>query len=561
MKSLTKIKYLLLFTLTSIGGIAQEQENDVVLKAMKDELDRSMSELKHPDFDKPFFIMYGITDQRNSQISATLGALIESDESHYRFKSTTRILVGDYEFNDESLDDNLYSNSTPLDLNVPLDDDYWGIRRSFWASTDNVYRDAARHFNQHKITVKESKKPFEELPHRTFGKGRPVSLIKLQQQSNYDHKQWENTARKLSGVFLDYPEIERSMVSFNFSEGYEYLVNSEGVMTKLPFSKIAFFCVAQSRNEEGELFFDLATHEAMSFDKFPTEKELIADVKAVIENLKKKTTIPKLEEEYIGPVLVMGNSVASTLASSLFSGRENIMAGDELANTTGYMNTAEVDFMNNKIGKPFMNELFSIVARPTLKHFQGTDLFGSFEIDSEGIVPKDEVVLVDKGILKAQLNNRTITHRSQNANGFADGPGVLEITYASKATTQALKTRLLAEAKRAGLEYALIIRDDSGLGIPHISKVWVEDGREEPVRNAAPNTFGFKTLRNLLDASQEQNAVNIGYARNQFGGNGSVTSYIVPKALLLRDVEVQPVPIPALKEEHYVDSPLVKKNK
>ena len=168
---------LLLIIATTISSFAQEQSDDIILKAMQDELTRNMKELKLPDYDKPFFIMYSIQDQKSYTITATLGSIVRSTEKSFRFKSNTRVLVGDYAFNDESLEDNLTSAPTALEINLPLDDDYMGIRRSLWSSTDKVYRDAARHFQRHQQTLKESGKALSDIPHRSFAKGTPVKLV------------------------------------------------------------------------------------------------------------------------------------------------------------------------------------------------------------------------------------------------------------------------------------------------------------------------------------------------------------------------------------------------
>ena len=95
-----------------------------------------------------------IQDQKSYSIAATLGSIVRSTEKSFRFKSNTRVFVGDYAFNDESLEDNLTSAPTALEINLPVDDDYMGIRRSLWSSTDKVYRDAARHFQRHQQTLK-----------------------------------------------------------------------------------------------------------------------------------------------------------------------------------------------------------------------------------------------------------------------------------------------------------------------------------------------------------------------------------------------------------------------
>ena len=118
---------------------AQDRES-VILKAMKDEMKRTMTDAKYEGHDKPFYISYGINDRHVFSAHATLGALVRSNTFQSRNKSV-RLLVGNYTFNDESLDNNLTSPPNANDLSVPLDDDYYGIRRALWASTDVVYKD------------------------------------------------------------------------------------------------------------------------------------------------------------------------------------------------------------------------------------------------------------------------------------------------------------------------------------------------------------------------------------------------------------------------------------
>lgn len=207
--------FFLLSVILTCSLSAQQANDDVILKAMQDELNRNMKELKLPNYDKPFFIMYGITDQKTYSITSTLGSILQSSEHPLRFRSNTRILVGDYSFNDESLEDNLSSPGTALDISLPLDDDYFGIRRSLWSSTDKVYRDAARHFLKHQQTLKESGKSLADIPHRSFGKGKAITLLSNLRPYPLDKLTWEAKIKKLSAIFLKHPSILYSTVFFN----------------------------------------------------------------------------------------------------------------------------------------------------------------------------------------------------------------------------------------------------------------------------------------------------------------------------------------------------------
>src|SRR5688500_18997394 len=96
---------LLFFVASFISASGQEKTGNVLIDAMNDELQRSMQQLSLPPFEKPFFMMYGIQDQSIYTISATLGSLTHSTEMRNRFRTNSRVLVGSYEFNDESLED------------------------------------------------------------------------------------------------------------------------------------------------------------------------------------------------------------------------------------------------------------------------------------------------------------------------------------------------------------------------------------------------------------------------------------------------------------------------
>jgi hypothetical protein len=215
--------------------------------------------------------------------------------------------------------------------------------------------------------------------------------------------------------------------------------------------------------------------------------------------------------------------------------------------------------MDSKIGKNILSESITIKAKPHLKNFNGSHLSGAFEIDDEGIVPPEEVTIVENGILKNLLNDRTITHPSQAANGFSSGAGVLEITTAFKHTERDLQQKLINTAKAQGLDYALIVRHSPLLmGLVNVYKISVADGKEELFRNALLPEVNFRSIRRLLGASGSYQAHNVNQSKfMNSDDNGPETSYIVPNAILLESIDIKPFEVPTLKEEEYVSNPLL----
>lgn len=551
-----KYRIVFLALLLWCDHLPAQSVEDVVLKAMQDELKRNLDELGLPGYDKPFFILYGVTDQKNHVIAATLGTLTGSQPSHHRVKRTTRVLVGDYAFNDESLENNLYSNPTMRDLNLPLDDDYMGIRRAFWSTTDNVYRDAARIFEKHKETLKEIKKSVDEIPHRSFASHPPVTLIRTLPDYTFDKSLWEERAREYSAVFLQHESVVNSMVVLVYTYGYNYIANSEGTLARLPVSLAALSVMVQGKTRDGVLRNNQLMHLAENPDGLPPAQQILSELEKMIDELEQQDTVPHVSEEYVGPVLLLGPAVADLFSMALMNGRESIFASDIIPPLKGVQYTNNMA-MDNRIGKSITHEALTIKAKPKLQSFGGNVLLGAFEMDNEGVVPPDEFTLLEKGVLKGLLNNRTLTHPSQTANGFGSGPGVVEVTLDMNDTEHVLKEKLLAEARREGLEYAFIVRrgPEMGMGVSSVYKVSVQDGSEELVRNASWGGSDWRTLRRIMGATNQLVSFNKSWGRG-YGLENQVTSFIVPSAVLLKELQIRPFPEPYMNEEDYVSNPL-----
>lgn len=532
-------------------------EDDFILRAMKDELTRSVTELKLPGQSKPFFIMYGISNQRTYSISGTLGAIVHSDDQPYREKTTVRILVGDYEFNDESLEDDLNSSPTLRDLSLPIDLDYAGIRRSLWSTTDNVYRNAAKHFASHQETLSELKKSIDDVPHRKFGRVAPTRIIADSVIFSFDRIGWEQKIKNLSALFLNKPEIVNSGVVIQCVQGYQYLVNTEGTMVRVPTQFVMFITMARMKNDADEFVSRQVFHVAASPEDLPSEQQLNTEVREMIRSMENNELAEKFDDDYSGPVLLIGDAASNFLTNSLLSQREGIMASDNIQRLKGYQYSDPESSLDGKIGKTVTSIDMTVKARPKLKSYNGVSLLGFYEIDSEGVVPPDELVIIEKGVLKTLMNDRTITHPSQTANGFAGGPGVLEITFAGKDTEKTLKEKLIRKAKEEGLEYAVIVREDgesASYGPQSVYKVSVKDGSETLVRHARVGSSNLKALKKVMGSSAEYSVKN----RAGMGMQQSL-SVIAPKSLLIEELDITSFRTPSLKQDEFVPSPLLNK--
>lgn len=536
-----------------LSGVAIAQDKlSVVQQAMRDEMERSLKDLKADGFDKPFFINYTLLDETSCRMSATLGALINSIESTNRAALSIRLLVGDYEFNDESLDNNLFSQPQANEVNLPLDDDYLGIRRSLWISTDNVYRNASRQFAKNKELLKEQNKPLAEVPHRSFTKATPSKIDIEALEVKFDKTATEDYIRKVSAVFAEYPDVYNSNVSFAYRSGYRYLVNSEGSMNRIPVSLGKLVIAVMVRTAEGEIAYDHIQYNSITPELQPIEKT-IAETKHLIETVISSSKAPRFAEEYTGPVLFEGREVANLFSSQLFNGEDRLVANNNIPSLKG-MRFESPTSIETKIGKPVFAEGMTVKALPKMKKYGEEIMLGAFEADDEGVIPADETVLVENGILKTVLNDRTITKVNQLSNGLGDGPGVVAVTFKNVVPMAEMKAKLITQAKKEGLDYGLLVKGvpnvNAGL-LQYVYKVYVADGREELIRDATIKDLSQRNFRKILGASKET-AV---YHQDR---GAQMLSMICPLAVLLEEVEFMSSGVPSFKDEEYVPSPLKK---
>ncbi len=535
--------------LVGATGFAQPKE-DVILRAMEDELQRNLKELQLPDHNKPFFIQYSIADLNVHQMVATLGAVLQSNSSASRTKASVRILVGGYEFNDESLDNNLYSQPGNNEISVPLENDYAGIRRSLWVTTDNVYKSAARQFKKNEETLRDLGKELKDVPHRSFAQQAPHTLIEDFTPKPFERSRWEDYIREVSAVARAYPEIMNSNVVISFSEGYNYTVNSEGTKIRTPETIAALQASVQLKDQAGLFLYDSYTEYARNPEQFPSAAQAAENFKNLIDQLLRSGTLPTLQDEYTGPMLVEGRAVAEIFSNALFGGRESLILSNDIQNASGFrMETATTE---GRVGRSVMDNAISVYAKSRMKKLGNMDLLGAYDVDNEGVIPPTEIALIEKGVLKDLLNDRTITKATQTSNGHATGAGVIDVRIDNAATLPQLRERLLARAREDGLDHAFIVKSTPGTGL-HVFRIHL-DGKEEVVRAGNLGDLSFKNLRRILGAVASQKAYHV------TGSSDQLASFIVPEAVLFQELSILPADSPMFEEEVLVENPLKKSN-
>ncbi len=557
------------FTCYAQKDFTADSPESVIMKAMQDELIRNMENLEYKDYDKPFFISYTIADAHTLSINATLGSLVTSNITHLR-DWAVRVMTGDYLVTDENFEDIMDSNSDYYqDPKLPLDDDYYGIRSCLWEATDMVFKSASQTYKNKITALREKNIAPEDLPVADFSRAPVVKQIIPGVKCEFDKDKYENIARELSSIFNNYQEIFYSDVTIIMYYADIYFVNSEGTEVILPLTISSIAVSAQTVADDSEVINNQVIYYFTKPDDCPDFGELKKDAENMVNNLLALRTADSFADSYSGPVLITDQAAAQLLAYNLFSGTNNLIAYREplYANPQMAMYYGQQSFSTeSKIDKRIASRSLSVSARPKLKEFNNIKLIGNFTIDAEGVIPHEDLILIENGILKTLLNGRTPTKKIEESNGhnrFAVmnrgfnkqiGPGVIVVSCQEGKSKEELKRALIEKAKEEELDYAIIIKPAftaSNYRPVNIYKVSLEDGNERLVRSVNLVNLINSSLKNITGISNKGIVYNTmfpegigGSIFNSFNSginliNGLPSSFVVPDALLLEEIEIE----------------------
>ncbi len=551
--------------------LPQKQEDDVILRAMRDELERSrqLRQVGGGD-DSPYFFGYDVTDANEFQIAAVLGSPISTMHVHFRVPQV-EVRVGGYEFdNTGHIFSGRYTGQR-FDGAFPLDNDYLTLRDAIWLATDTAYKTAIESMSRKRAALNAAAAQTEKLS--DFSHAEPVvSLAKINRRK-IDEPAWIARTSRLSSVFGAYPEVIASGLDFENLDGVTYLLTNEGTALRYDDSLTWMYARAEGQTPDGMMVRDAVSVQALDPSKFASEAELSTALKAVAENVRALSHAP-VGESFSGPTLFEPAAAAQLLAQLL---GDNLRATRKPLAEPGRNVNFNPGELETKIGSRILPEWMDVVDDPTQTAWQGKPLVGFYQFDTEG-VPGKPVSLVEKGVLKSFLTTRQPVKGSTGSNGHARlagnfgargaALGNLFIKTSQSEPLSALKKKLMDLCKERGKPYGMLVRKldypfsagrgeiqalaqsgpQSGGSVRPISppvlvyRVYV-DGREELVRGLRFRGVSTRSLRDILGASQESvlfDYINNGTLLAQLGGGGLMApTSVVSPALLFEEIEFE----------------------
>ncbi len=580
------------------SNLSARQQEDVLLKALKDEMNRSMEKLQLKDMEKPYYIEYAVEDAETFVIKAVFGAIVESDQDRSRVLRAG-LRVGSYDLDNSEFagGSSPYSMIGGRPIQLVLEDDYTALRHDMWLATDGAYKQALEQLAAKRSFIKTKIQP-EEIP--DFSREKAIKAIAPKIVLTFDQKKWKESLRRLSAIFREYPVIYDSSIILNVRFSHKYFINSEGTVSLQPANLVSFHVRAATQASDGMGLKHFVPYYGVSLEQLPPEKEMAASIRKMAEELSALTSAQVLED-YVGPVLVTGQAAselfAQVLAPHLSGHRPPLMEQQQMA---AMMTESK---LASRLNRRVLPSFFTVMDDPTQKTYEKHQLIGSYEVDDQGVLARP-VTLIERGILKKLLMSRRPRKEIAQSNGHGRAMqigspdvqiGNLFVQATEGKTFTELKQELINLCRDQGLSYGLLIKmfDNPSItgrefslsslsmrrGLQQemvtspilVYKVYVGDGREELVRGLTVAEMSVRMLRDIVVAGKDYYVNNKLMAgggimglffsfASRFGDAGAfgIPATVIAPSVLIEEVELKK-PGGAQQKPAFLKHPFFKK--
>ncbi len=506
----------------------QAQEN-LLMKALRDEMGRTIERLQLEDMDRPYYVAYWVRESDGRSRTAILGGLLGRGSGSGSRYLSVELRVGDHDLDNTNFMDfgRMRSRVVPegFPVSLPLRDDYKELRRQIWLATDGAYKQAVHSLAKKRASL-QNKTRVEEIP--DFSREEPVEYRDDGTQAPLPAEaQLEETVQELSALFKGMPQVFDSRVSAGLSRAKIYFINSEGSSYIRNFSSASIRALAATQAVDGTHLEDFVVARGRQWKDLPEQAELAARIRALAERLGRLQGAGFVER-YNGPVLFEGQAaaelVSQILAPRLLALRTPI-SDDPIF---GRFGSAPPNPFLEKLGSRVLPGFLSLIDDPTAGSHGEAPLLGGYEVDEEGVRSRRTTV-VQRGILKTLLATRTpvsgVSNSTGNRRNTGPSPSNLFLMPQNGSKQEEIRQELLDLVEERGLDFGIVVRR---IGSPEMTlsrdrnvffampgeearpklkplteayKVF-PDGREELIRKAVILGLSASSFREIAAASE-----------------------------------------------------------
>jgi predicted Zn-dependent protease len=499
-------------------------KGDGLLEALLTELDRSKAQLKMDHVQAPYYVEYRVNEVQDFGAEAAYGALRENQHIHVRILRVV-VRIGDYK------QDSYFGRGQGESSILPLDNDPIALRHQIWLATDEAYKAAGQALAEKQAAMKQFSA--DPNPVDDFAKAPQMIAVEPTASLKIDEAGWKKTLEEVTSLYKQYPDVQSVTASARFSAVNEYLVNSEGTVTRCGKTTYSVQLSSSAQAADGMRLSRSPAFMVARPEELPTRDALMGEAKKMLETVVALRQAPIVEEEYRGPVLFAADAADDIVASLI---GQNVLGQKP---QLGKPNRTTGAFATSYKARVLPNFL-SVVDDPTLQDFQGKSLVGSYAVDSEG-VKAQAVNTIESGTLTNYLIGRQPIRDFPASNGHGRAaPGafpaptlsVLLLKSSEAQPPEELKKKVIQMVTDQGKAYGYRVETLGPGNSPRLLyRVYAKDGHEELVRGAVFSELDIRALRNDLIAVGNDPLVS-----NRAGG---APTTIISPSLLFGELEVK----------------------
>ncbi len=343
---------------------------------------------------------------------------------------------------------------------VPLDGNGASLRAALWMLSDLAYKRAIGDF-QKKKTLQATE--VEKDKADDFSREKPEIVLDpvVGVGISLDSDAWKDLVRKVTGYLAEQPNVMEPSMDVQASRDVNYYVNTEGAVVRTSMVIYNINITAWTRTEDGMKVRDFRHVLVRDPKELPDLVKLMTEAKALAKELADLRVAEEFNP-YTGPAILSPDVAGVFFHEAL---------GHRLEGERQRMTESGQTF-KGKVGEKILSEQITVKDDPTLDRFNGKSLAGHYRYDDEGVAAQN-VLLIEKGRLRKYLMSRTPISgfNRSNGHGRSQNPAYnayyghavgrmanLIVESESRHTLKKLKAMLIAEAKKQGKPYGLIIR-------------------------------------------------------------------------------------------------------
>ncbi|MDP1824659.1 MAG: TldD/PmbA family protein [Archangium sp.] len=519
-----------------------------LLDAMVDEINRSQAELKLRENRGPYFIGYQLKDYDSREVLARYGGVFQDAATRDR-KISVDVRVGDYVF-DSSVGDDLdlsFALKGPSYLtkkSAPIDDDPAALRTALWLVTDEKYKAALFNFLKKKgddvYAVEDPKRP------PSFTREAPEVQLGAKVPFVFTRDRWLAFAREVSARLAREKAFFDSEVRISADKVVRYYVTTEGTRLVTEDTLFGIHVQAWTRADDGQLLEDSREFYAPLESQLPSDAAMKKETEVMVNDLLALRVAPTIDP-YTGPAILEADAAGVLFHEAVGHRLEGERQDSD----------AEGKTFRGQVGRQVLPPFITVIDDATATERGGKQLNGHYLFDEEG-VRAQKVTLVKAGVLQTYLLSRRPVEGFLKSNGHGRAQGNrkpiarmanLIVESTKRLPAAGLKAQLIAEAKRQGKPFGLLIRDITGgntntagfgyqafKGTPRmVYRVDLKTGAETLVRGVEIVGTPLSSMNRILATGQTEGVFN-GFCGAE---SGMVPVSTVAPAVLLQELELQ----------------------